>query len=464
MRLSLDQINYRLGAAGTLTSCCAALLVAALLAGCDRGTAGAPAAEATGAATAKAEKPADAHGHDHAHGGGEHKEGGDAHGHDHDHAHGAEHTDEVVLTPEAIRASGIRTARASPRKLVETITAPARVTFNNERMAHVGSVLTGRVAELRVRVGDEVKKGDVLLVIDSTELGEAQSEYIQRHTAVETAAAAVKIAQDNHQAAKELYDKSQGIAPIEVRKYQGELQAAQGAWAAATASLTAARNRLQLLGLDEAAINAFAKSGKVEPKYAIHAPIEGRVVEREVTLGELVGPERERLLTLADLRKIWVVADVAEAKLGQVSVGAEVSVSVPALAAQTFSGKVGAISPQLDSETRTARVRVEVENPDAKLLPGMFATADVRTGGEFGDQEVIAVPEDAIQTVEGEPAIFVPVEGEPNTFAARQVGIGQSVGGMVPVLAGLKAGDRYVINGSFILKAELGKAGAAHEH
>ena len=187
------------------------------------------------------------------------------------------------------------------------------------------------------------------------------------------------------------------------------------------------------------------------------------MIEREVTLGELVGPEKERMLMLADLSTVWVLADVPEAELGQIAEGAAVRISAVAGGGDVVEGKVAFVSPELDAATRTVRVRVQVPNADARLRPGMFIRAEIAAGVADG-KPVLAVPDAAIQTVEGEPAVFVPVEGEPNTYAKRAVGIGPSIGGMVPVFAGLKDGERYVNVGSFILKAELGKAGAAHEH
>jgi RND family efflux transporter MFP subunit len=164
---------------------------------------------------------------------------------------------------------------------------------------------------------------------------------------------------------------------------------------------------------------------------------------------------------------VWVLVDVSEAKLGEIAVGSQAVITVAAQSGKTFEGTISYVSPELDPSTRTARVRVEVKNPQEWLLPGMFAQARLTAapGGEIGAAEaVVAVPEDAVQTVEGEPAVFVPVEGEPNSFAKRPVQVGKPVGGMTPILAGLKQGEEYVASGSFILKAELGKAGAAHEH
>lgn len=382
-----------------------------------------------------------------------------------EHAHG-EHADEVVLTPQAIRINGIRIAKAKVQPLAATIVAPARVTYNAEQMAHVNSVVSGRIKELKVRIGDTINKGDPLLVVDSTELGEAQSDYLQKRTAVETAKPAVEIARGLYERTEKLH-KEQGAASFDdVQKLLGEYQTAKGNLQTATAVLTAAENRLHLLGLDQQAVEALAKSAEINPTYIIRSPIAGRVIEREVTLGELVGPEKERLLVIANLNPIWVVADVPEAQLGQVSVNSGVRITVPAIREGTFEGKVAYVQPELDPSTRTARVRVEVKNDGMRLMPGMFATAEIAAvaGGGESAEPVVAVPEEAVQTVEGEPAVFVPVEGEPNTFAKRAVGVGEPIGGMVPIFAGLKEGEHYVASGSFILKAELGKAGAAHEH
>lgn len=440
-----------------------AMLAFGSLIGCDQ-SGGAPhALDQSSPATTTAPKQAageDAHaGHDHGTGTPE------VHGDDHDEegrARGEEHSDEVVLTQEAIRRSGIRVSRAKAQVLSSTFVAPARIAYDAEQMAHIGSVVEGRIVEIKARVGDQVKKGDVLLVVDSPALGEAQSDFLQKRTAVEVAQPNIELAQSGYDRAKELFDKNQGISLTEVQKRQGEVVAAKGALRSAEAAFTAAENRLHLLGISQKVVEELIKTGEINPKYEIRAPIDGRVIEREVTLGELVGPEKEKLMVLADLSVVWVLADVPEAKLGEVPENAKVQIVVPALGEQSFEGTVSFVSPELDPATRTARLRVEVPNTERRLRPGMFARAEVAAGGST--EPVVAISHEAVQTVEGEPAVFVPVEGEPNTFAKREVGVGSSVGGMVPVFAGLKAGEKYVSSGSFLLKAELGKAGAAHEH
>lgn len=435
-----------------------AVLSLGLLVGCDQSNDASPESSTVTAASAES-GDTDSHAdHDHETGP---AAGDDEHGEE-GHEHVEEHADEVVLTEQAIRSNGIRIATAKEQVLTSTFVAPARIAYDAERMAHIGSIVEGRIVELKARVGDHVKKGDALLVVDSPALGEAQSDFLQKRTAVEVAKPNIELAQSAYDRAKELFDQNQGISLTEVQKRQGEVVAATGALRSAEAALTAAENRLHLLGVSQKVVEELVKTGEINPQYEIRAPIDGRVIEREVTLGELVGPEKEKLMVLADLSTVWVLADVPEAKLGEIPENAKVQIMVPALSEEAFEGTVSYVSPELDPATRTARLRVEVPNPERRLRPGMFARAEIAASGST--EPVVAVTQEAVQTVEGEPAVFIPVEGEPNTFAKRAVGVGPPVGGMVPVFAGLKAGEKYVSSGSFVLKADLGKAGAAHEH
>lgn len=192
----------------------------------------------------------------------------------------------------------------------------------------------------------------------------------------------------------------------------------------------------------------------------------GRVVEREVTLGELVSPENEALNVIADTTTLWVLADVPEARLQEVVLGAGAWLTSGAVNGHEHEGAVSYISPMVDPRTRTAEVRIEVHCEHGALWPGMFAQVEIAVSDPTnpGPAPVVAVPEEAVQTVEGLPSVFVPVAGEPNTFARRPVTIGKAVAGLVPVYSGLAEGEAFVAAGSFILKAELGKAGAEHQH
>jgi cobalt-zinc-cadmium efflux system membrane fusion protein len=403
---------------------------------------------------------AEEHDHDHA---AENKLAAEAHSDD-KHGHEEGHADEVRLTPEAIQRYGIKVAPATRQALTPTVSVPARVTFNTEAMAPVGSAVQGRASEIRARVGDLVKKGDELLVVESPTLGEAQSDYLQKRTAVVVARSAIEPARDAADRAKKLYDSSQGISLGEVQKRSAELKAAEGALQTAEAAATAAENKLHLLGMDQKAVADLVASKEINPRYVIRAPIGGQVIEREVTLGELVAPEKEALLVLADPTTLWVIADVPEARLRDVTVGAGAQIRVGAIGDEPVAGKVSFVAPSIDANTRTAQVRIEVPNGNGRLKPGMFATAVLAASHEATGQAVLSVPDAAVQTVEGGPAVFVPVAGEPNTFAKRAVNVGAAVGGVVPITSGLKEGEPVVVSGSFILKAELGKGEAAHEH
>lgn len=238
----------------------------------------------------------------------------------------------------------------------------------------------------------------------------------------------------------------------------------------------ASENRLHLLGMKQDEVATLASTSEIAPRHAIKAAIDGQVVQREVTLGELVGPDRDSFMILADTRSFWVLAEVPEAKLAGIAVGATAWITIGSATDQTdggvapkFEGTVSFIAPLVDPTTRTAQVRIDVPaslDNGLTLKPGMFAQAEIVASmpGGVDPAPVIAVPDEAIQTVEGGPAVFVPVADEPNTFAKRSVTVGQPVGGLVPIYSGLVEGERFVVTGTFILKAELGKGSAAHEH
>jgi len=382
------------------------------------------------------------------------------------------HADEVRIAPDAAARYGLTVEAAQLWALNPTLTAPARVGFNTEAMAHVGSPLRGRVAEVLVRVGDPVRVGQVLAVIESPELGEAQAELLQRRVAVQTASPAVDLTRVAWERAKGLYEQSQGISLTEVQRREAEHKGAIAALQAAESAAKASASRLQLLGMSREEVALLTETGEVAPRYSVRAAIDGVVVQREVTLGELVSPDREYLMVLADATRLWVLADVPEARLLEVQLDARAWISVGLAGSsgtRRFEGRVGFISPLVEPTTRTAQVRIEVPVSELALRPGMFAQAEIvlraeASPGAAGPEPVVAVPEAALQTIAGASVLFVPLEGEPGAYVKRVVTVGSAVGGLVPIHAGLVEGERFVSAGTFLLKAELGKGSAAHEH
>lgn len=500
-------------------------------------------------------------GHDHsAHAGEEHQEDahGDHAGHDDHEGHDDEeegHSDEVTLSEAAIRRFGITTARAERQVLTGTTTVPARVSYNTEAMAHIGTQVQGRVLEIAVRLGDEVEKGQLLLVIDSPELGAAQSAFLQENAAVDAARINVEAADGLVDVARTAFERaetlrnSNGISITEFLERQGTLREreanvrkAQAELRIAESERLAAENQLHIYGYGHEHCEELLTSGEIHTRYEVFAPIKGQVIQREVTPGEVVDPGDEALMVLANMEELWVLGDVPERIIGRVAVGTTARVTMTALPEMAFDGVISYVAPQLDSRTRTASVRIvvpsaapafhEVEHEEDEhaghdhgdahnadgdtdddhsghdhdedhadtegdhaghdhrmeadhhdehesdevagethiagqlLRPGMFGQAELSLTALPGrsGQAVVAVPEDAIQDVEGGPAVFVPVPGEPNTFSMRPVRTGPRVGRWVPVLTGLSEGESYVATQTFILKAEFGKAGAEHAH
>jgi len=459
---------------------CIVLLPTLMLWGCN----GAPDPDTASAQTAASTPPPqtqeaqgqdESDSHDHAHDDQSHDHGEDEHGHDHgeadhdlDHAedeHDHDATAEIALTAQAVKQYGITIETARPQELQPTFTVPGRVGFNAEAMAHVGSPLPGRVSALSVRLGDEVQVGDPLMEVQSAELGAAQSEFLIRRAAAEAAAPAVDLAKSALDRAQGLYESSQGITLAEVQRRDAEHRAAVAALKSAEAEAMAAENRLHLFGMTEDQVEAVASTGEVLPKFTIASPIAGQVIQREVTLGELVNPERDALMVIADLTTLWVLAHVPEARMAEVAPGAAAWINAGSIDPHRHEGTVSYIAPMVDPTTRTVTIRIEVHCEDGSLKPGNFVQVEIAgNGAAAADGPILVVPEEAIQEVEGRALVFVPVADEANTFVARPVSIGRPVGGHVPVWSGLTAGEKFVASGSFILKAEIGKGAAGHEH
>lgn len=369
---------------------------------------------------------------------------------------------EVKLSAAAIERAGILVESAEKCILAPAFRAPACVSFNEEAMAQVGTPVSGRVVELKVKLGNVVRRDDVLLLVESPQLGEAESDYLQKRTALAVATSAVEPVRSAFQRAKNLYQQDQAVSGAEVQKREAEYLIAQGAVKAAESALAAAELKLQMLGLDHGTIQKL-KDGEVSLRYSIRAPTHGTVVARKVTLGELVAPEKDSLVVLADLTTLWVLADVPEARLAQVTKGAKARVHLAAANDDVIEGTVSYIAPNLDPSTRSAQVRIEVSGQHRLLKPGMFAEAELLDGRPQYQEPVLAVPDMAVQTVDGRAVVFTPLPKKEGVFTKREVQVGTEVNGMVPILAGLGLGDEVVTQGAFVLKAELAKAAAGQE-
>jgi cobalt-zinc-cadmium efflux system membrane fusion protein len=337
--------------------------------------------------------------------------------------------DSATMASVGIRVAAVTSAPAGGLAVTGTITYDANL------VSHIGSRTPGRVVELRADLGDAVKSGQVLAVLESPEVGQVRSEERE-------AEELLAIAQENFDREQRL--ETQGISS---RK---ELLDAEADLRRTEAALRSARERLRVLGA------GHGNGGE----FGLTAPFAGVVVERQVTRGGMADPE-DQLFVIADLSRVWVLLNVFERDLATVRVGQTVQVTTSAWPGRAFAGRIVYLGAVLDTATRTIQARIEVPNRDGALRPGMFATARISASGEGPTMPVI--PRDAVQELEGETVVFVPND-HPGEFRAQAVVVGAPVGAdMVSIVSGLAIGDMIVVSGAFMLRSELAK-GEIGEH
>jgi membrane fusion protein, heavy metal efflux system len=367
----------------------------------------------------------------------EHEEEGheDAeHAHDEHEEHG-EHADEVALTDAQLDEAGVEIATVSAGKVVVTLDLPGELALDGEALAHVGPRVAGTVREIKKKLGDRVKKGDVLAVLDSRTVEEMQGE-------VQAARERLKLAKATFERKKRLYEEK-------IVSEKDFLEAKQK-HAEAKVELGAAEN----------ALRAQTGGAQRAEGYSLVAPLSGTVVEWHVGLGEVLADD-SRAYVIADLSNVWVNVAVYAKDLAGVRVGQRAQVRAEGIA-EPVEGKINFISGTVDELTRSASARIVLENPGDNWRPGLFVTAEV----EIDEVDApIVVREAALQRHEGAEVVFVR-DGEHIRPRPIEVGRHGHAGNdrVVEVLRGLQIGERYVAKNSFIIKAELGKGSAGHEH
>lgn len=348
----------------------------------------------------------------------------------------ADHTEEataagaptVHLDSAALAASGVRMGTAREVD-AGALVVTGDITYDQNRVSHIGPKTEGRVVELMAEVGSRVREGQVLAHLESSEVSATRADLHE-------AEALLGIAQENHERERRL--EAQGISSRrELLDAEAELRRVQ-------ARLRSAQERLRVFGA-----SLHGDGGHFD----VTSPYDGVVVERRAGRGEVVGTA-DHLFTVADLSRLWIELDVYERNLARVGEGQPVEVTTPAWPDRVFPGRIVYVGDIVARESRTVRARVEVENDDRALKPGMFATARI---GVADGPPVVAVARDAVQTVEGCQVVWVPGEVA-GVFVARPVETGEELpDSQVAVLSGLQAGDRLVVEGAFTLKAELAK-------
>lgn len=348
-------------------------------------------------------------------------------------AHQDETTGLITLSPEAIKQAGIKTGAVSLMPLRVEHTFSGKVSVNETRLAHVGPRISGRAVEVYASLGDYVEKGQRLAIIDSPEIGEAQSQYLKAKTAL--------------QVAEKSYERAKIILEGKVIS-TGEFQRREGEYLSAQAEAKAAEDRLHLLGMTDEEIASIGKTHAISSMVAIYSPISGSVIERHLAIGEVVEPVKP-LFVIADLFSVWVIADIPEKDIPNIKKGQGVKVLVAPYPDEAFRGTISYISETIDQATRTVKVRAEVENRKGMLKPEMFATINITSSERM---KLLAVPASAVQ-LEGDKTVVFVARNE-SAFEKRVVEIGPETDGFHQALSGLKEGERIVTKGAFTLKSE----------
>jgi len=338
------------------------------------------------------------------------------------------------LTPEELSRMQLELVPVTQGQLLSHREFPATVQANQNELAEVTALIRGRVVKVHVDVGQDVKKGALLAMLHSVDLGVAEGDYLK-------AGARLHEAELAHLRAKDLYEnKAVSLA---------ELQKREAAMKTARAEVREAQNRLQLLGVPTDEINRLDRELTIKADMPLRAPFDGRVITRNITRGEVVETE-QKLFTVANLTNVWVIGNVPEKDVRFIRKDQKVSVVLAAYPHAIFSGTITYVGDMLDSATRTMSLRVTVPNPDRLLKPEMFAIISVLA---TSSPDVLSVPLAAVQ--DGPLGKTVFVQRESGVFEPRTVKLGNEEGDVVRVLEGVKAGEQVATRGSFALKSEM---------
>ena len=381
---------------------------------------------------------ADAHHDDHA----DHEE----HDDHEDHEDEGEHSDHVELSRDAAAEAGIRVSRAARAPLQESLSLPAELRFDADRIAAVSPQISGRIIRLTATEGDTVTSRATLAVLSSRELADLKAEYLTANTAEELA--------------RQALEREETLFSDRITS-EADLQAARAALAAASATREGVENKLHAVGVSHGELERLSDAADgTLANVRLSAPIGGVIARRTATLGATVSaddPAAPALFTIVDDRVLWADIAVYKQSTGSVQVGSLVvlkSESGTALA----EGEIATVLPAIDETSRTATARMIVENPEGRLRPGQFVTADISVGD---GESRLQVPSGAIVEVEGRTSVFVPTE---DGFEPSVVVPGAEVGGQTVILSGLSAGDEFVSEGAFTLKAQLEKDAFGDDH
>lgn len=383
-----------------------------------------------------------------------HKPGEAAHGDDHD--HGAETPAQAAATPassasaadnatvaaprtrfsdEQLRHNGVLLAAAGPARLQGQLQLLGEVALNQDRSLSLTARLAGRVEAVHANAGDRVQRGQLLAVISSPALADQRAELL-------AARKRLALAQATHDRERRLWEEKISA--------EQDYLAARQAWQEADIAVQAAQQKLAALGA------GAAEGPQGLTRLEIRAPIAGVIVDRKITVGEVM-PADAPAFQLADLSTVWVELAVPARELPRLHEGMTARVRATAFEAEG-EARLGYVGALIGTQSRSATARLVLPNPRGLWRPGLPVTVALRAAPV---DVPVAVPLEALQTLDDAPVAFV---RQGQNFEARRVETGRSDDRQIEILKGLAAGERFAARNSFVVKADLGKAAAEHAH
>ena len=343
----------------------------------------------------------------------------------------------------------LEVVKVAPYAFPDQRSAIGQIAFNEDASTIVLTPFSGRVIRLIAKVGDQVKRGDPLLEIDSPEQVPPQNEFIAAQTARNKARSQLGLAQIAEKRARDLYE-GKAVPFKDLQAAEAQLAAAESDVRSADSAFDAVRIRLRILGRTDAEISELEQRGTISRVTPINAPIDGTVISRKVGPGQYVKADSgEALYVIADLSTMWLKAQIFEQDIAFVRVGQEIEAKVAAAPNRIFKARIANISSASDTNTRRVMVRSEIGNPDGVLKSEMFASFKI---GTAEPSTTPAVPTHAVIR-EGDVAT-VWVEPEPLLFKRRVVEIGIQQNGLTQIRSGLAVGELVVGRGAIFVDNE----------
>ena len=340
---------------------------------------------------------------------------------------------EIIITPDIQKQ--IKTEAVRYQDIGETLMIPGRLETQNRRLSKIGSPITGRVSDLYVSLGDIVKKGQVLARINSIELTQTQLTLIKSSQLIGLKTKAVERAK--------LLFEADVISKAEMLRIENELEAVK-------ADYRASRDQLLVLGMSEKAVEKLETSGQINSFADIRSLFDGIIISRAINVGQIVNPQ-DNLFHIADLSKLWAVANIPEQQASFIQKDEVVSIEIPALDNKQIEAKIVFEDSIVDPQTRTVMVRAELDNLGLIFKPDMLTSMYIRSK----KTSKLAIPVSSV--VRENDRKYVLVQNTPKTFRLREVELGSRDGNLFSIISGLSEGETVVTDGAFHLNSERKK-------